>query len=504
MPLFNINRTRAVGFLLIVCVKILLIPSYFSTDFDVHRNWMAITHTLPLSQWYTEDTSQWTLDYPPLFGWFEFCVSHLVKPFAPSLLAVLEDETRDADSLTGRYSGHEIMAHRMTIIVADVVLFLAVCFYVSWRYPGDCGGNGNKKKGGCGRAHSAQLRSEDTVVLLTLFTPALLLVDHVHFQYNGFLLGLLIFSFGCVRRGYDVLASVQFMVVVNFKHLYACLGPLYAVYMIKHYCFLGGGDGNGDSDDVRDCGVGGTERRILTRSAARSTSTTTTSSSSPSPKSSTSSSLASVHPSTTRATFLSRFLFITIASLSVALVSFGPFIYHNQVTIVLGRMFPLHRGLLHAYWAPNFWALYAFVDKIASFVMQRLGYLPSLGVASLTAGTVGQAATFGVFPTVTPVVSVFLMIVSQLPILYRVWNNPRPSSFLFAVPLCAFSYFFFAWHVHEKAILTVLVPLGLLLSHSSTHSVDLLVRVYRLLCPVATLAVFPLLYKQSGTYWLAS
>lgn len=75
----------------------------------------------------------------------------------------------------------------------------------------------------------------------------------------------------------------------------------------------------------------------------------------------------------------------------------------EQIGQVMKRLFPFGRGLCHAYWAPNFWALYNALDKALFYLLRRLGFHVIMQDASMTGGLVGDSKAHAVLPQVNKV-----------------------------------------------------------------------------------------------------
>lgn len=70
-------------------------------------------------------------------------------------------------------------------------------------------------------------------VILCFGSVALLMVDHIHFQYNGLLLGVLVGSLAALLNGHVLLGGALFAVLLNLKHLYLILAPVQFVYILR-------------------------------------------------------------------------------------------------------------------------------------------------------------------------------------------------------------------------------------------------------------------------------
>ena len=307
------------------CVKVLLFPSYFSTDFDVHRSWLAVTHSRDASRWYADqdNQNQWTLDYPPLFATYE---AGLAKIASKVDAKIVQESERDYASLAC------VRFQRATVVLTELASL--------------------------GTAVRAATAGDAKSALAFAGSGALLLVDHVHFQYNGLLLGLLVYALFMLRRGDHVKAGALFALLCCAKHLFLTLAPvLAAVFVAAH-----------------------------------------------------------VRP---RQDFVRAFL--ELAGASIAALAFGlaPLFIPawragrlgNAMAELAGRLFPFDaRGLVHSYWAPNVWALYVFADRVLLKVLRR-----SAG-AGATRGLVETAVE--VLPAPGPKACALLTVLAGLPAVY--------------------------------------------------------------------------------------
>ena len=176
-------------------------------------------------------------------------------------------------------------------------------------------------------------KTSHAAAISILLSPGLLIIDHIHFQYNGFMYGILVLSIVLARKQSGLLASgITFAILLCFKHIYLYLAPAYFVFLLRVYC---------------------------------------------------------LDP---RSWFKIRFAKCVKLGLGIGVVfglAFGPFVYWNQIDQLLSRLFPFSRGLCHAYWAPNVWAMYSFADRILIYC--ELCSLKGRAISNMNSGTLLQS-----------------------------------------------------------------------------------------------------------------
>lgn len=416
-----------------VALKLLLIYGYHSTDFDVHRNWLAITKKLPMKLWYIEDTNQWTLDYPPYFAYFEWFLSIFVPDFVDSdgCFDIIE---------SGKYGWPTIYYQRLTVVVSEIILFVALQSYIN------------------STQNSIIDKKRAYVIASSLvLSPGLLIIDHIHFQYNGMMYGILILAINSARLNNFNQCGLWFAILLCFKHIYLYFAPAVFVYLLRGYCL----------------NLNFNPRKLMIINILNIIK------------------------------WKNLFQLSSIVII-VFTIAFAPFAYYGVLPQLFARLFPFSRGLTHAYWAPNIWAIYSFLDRLLIQIYKKVPFSKMalqkickfdpevLNIEDLvntsTRGLVGEIQ-FLILPNITPKLTFLLTLFYQIMALIPLFIQPNFKRFMGSLTLCGFASFLFGWHVHEKAILLVIFPMTFLITLDKKF-----LGPFNLLVSSGYVSLFPLIF----------
>ncbi|KAL3811638.1 hypothetical protein ACHAXA_001395 [Cyclostephanos tholiformis] len=268
----------------------------YGGDYEAQRHWMEITTHLPMSEWYYHDLEYWGLDYPPLtayhgrlFGWIahaagssygsfvggndddasmrarggrgeEECggggLNHACRASGNGGLASLGDLVALHTSRWGYEDTVGKMYMRFTVLISDVlVYFTAVWVLVSRLASEEAYEDGGMEEGvppDERRDDDANVRTSSSsstrvmgrrphLLLVALCQPAIVLIDHGHFQYNTVSLGLALWSFHYMTLAdpsfvRPIVGSVFFALALNFKQMELYHAPAVFAYLLGR-CF---------------------------------------------------------------------------------------------------------------------------------------------------------------------------------------------------------------------------------------------------------------------------
>ncbi|KAI9032267.1 glycosyl transferase [Hyaloraphidium curvatum] len=178
-------------------------------DFEAQRHWMELTLHLPPARWYFYDLGYWGLDYPPLTAYVSWLCGAIAHRIDPAFVAL--DASRGAEGY-----GLKLFM-RWTVAVSELLVYLPAVYWFC-------------------RTWAPAWRDRQLLFALVYLQPALILIDHGHFQYNAVMLGLAVAAFALFCRRRYLLGSACFVLSLMFKQmaLYYSL-PVFVFLLAK--CF---------------------------------------------------------------------------------------------------------------------------------------------------------------------------------------------------------------------------------------------------------------------------
>ena len=265
-------------------------PLKYGGDYEAQRHWMEITYHLPISEWYWHSLEYWGLDYPPLtayVSWVCGFVAHNVGSLDDRTMLENNDSDADTDTnindkdtsddndlcqidddvectqstpekqqidekrgglkaikdLVALHSsrfGYEDalgkMYMRFTVLVLDLLIYMSAVMAVANILSGT---KVQKQSSPSNSIVSTSDQRQLWFLLTALTQPALLLIDHGHFQYNTTSLGLALWSFYFMTQTSfigPIIGSVLFSLALNFKQMELYHAPAVFAYLLGR-CF---------------------------------------------------------------------------------------------------------------------------------------------------------------------------------------------------------------------------------------------------------------------------
>lgn len=170
-------------------------------DYEAQRHWMEITTQLPISQWYFHDLEWWGLDYPPLTAYHSWILGKIGSRINPDWFALYTSRGSDDPKLK--------VFMRATVLVSDFAVYMPAAVVFIRRYA---------------RLNGTPGWTSALALTALLMQPGLILIDHVHFQYNAVMLGFVLASMSGMLAGRLAGAAGFFVAALAFKQmaLYYC------------------------------------------------------------------------------------------------------------------------------------------------------------------------------------------------------------------------------------------------------------------------------------------